>query len=584
MVNLTTIARSEYLNKYLYCTFVPTDRRSIMKRKTKKRILIWGGVLSLPIVMVVIMRLMSIVSPPVIADRTCTADTVVYHEGYRQLSNNFLRQNDSGLWEMYLEGSPFERGVAYGKLTEDLLYYQEKVFVDQIRELVPSDTYMGVLKHFIVFFNRNLTKDVPQEYLEEIYGVSLSCTDEYNFIGSPYQRQLNYHGAHDIGHALQDLMLVGCTSFAVWGSQSADSSLLVGRNFDFHMGDAFAKNKLISFYNPTEGYRFASVGWAGMVGVLSGMNETGLTVTINAAKSAIPLSSATPISILTRKILQYASTIDEAYAIARQYDTFVSEAILIASAHDGKAAIIEKSPKQIDIYYSDNERVVCSNHFQSKTFGNDKRNVENIATSDSKYRFDRMQELLNEHNPITPALAVGILRDRDGLGGKPVGYGNEMAINQMIAHHAVVFEPSKRLMYVSTDPWQSGKFIVYDLTKVFANPDFSRELREEREVAADAFLTTKAYADFLAFRQGTKELAKAIDGKTPLADSTLTTLISLNPNYYYAYERVGDYYLELGDTDKAAIFWRMAETREIPKLAIREAIRAKIVKYEHATK
>lgn len=126
-------------------------------------------------------------------------------------------------------------------------------------EIVPSDNYLKFLRFFIVLFNRNLGENVPEEFRDEIYGISLSCTHEYDFIGTPYERQLNYHSAHDLGHAMQDYMLVGCSSFATWGENSADSSLIIGRNFDFYMGDKFAHNKLVSFYQPEQGYKFASV-------------------------------------------------------------------------------------------------------------------------------------------------------------------------------------------------------------------------------------------------------------------------------------------------------------------------------------
>ena len=338
--------------------------------------------------------------PGIIMTKVSHADTtimvpaeVLYNDtlDLRYYDGNFLRHSESGLWELFVKGDAFQRGEAIGKLSSDLLHYQEKVFVDQIREIVPSDSYLKFLRFFIVLFNRHLGENVLEEYRNEIYGISLSCTHEYDFIGTPYERQLNYHSAHDLGHAMQDYMLVGCSSFATWGTQSADSSLLIGRNFDFYVGDAFAENKQVAFYTPDQGYKFASVGWPGMIGVLSGMNETGLTVTINAAKSAVPTGSATPISILTREILQYASTIDEAFAIAKKRKTFVSESILIGSAKDGKAAIIEKSPEKTVLFKGkESDRLISTNHYQSEEFSKDERNMENIRTSDSPYRFARL--------------------------------------------------------------------------------------------------------------------------------------------------------------------------------------------------
>lgn len=514
---------------------------------------------------------------PRIAEDSLMSVPVVERAGFRECEGNFFRKSESGLYEVFLKGGPYERGVAFGKLMPDLLYFQEKVFVEEIRHLIPSENYLKFLRFFIVLFNRNLGEYVPEEYRLEIYGVSRSCTHEYDFIGTPYERSLNYHAAHDIGHAMQDYMLVGCSSFGAWGGSTADSSLLIGRNFDFYAGDAFAEHKLVSFYVPRDGYRFAAVGWAGMTGVLSGMNETGLTVTINAAKSSVPLSAATPISILAREILQYASTIEEAYAIARKRKTFVAESLLIGSARDGEAAVIEKSPDQIALFRPEGEAVICTNHYQSDVFSRDKRNRENIATSDSPYRFRRMEELLAGNKPLDVRKAAAVLRDYKGLKNENIGLSNEKALNQFIAHHSVIFKPAQGLMWVSTAPWQLGKYVAYDLNKIFANPDFAGELYEpELTVPADSLLFRTEYRDLLHYRKEVKTIRQAIKEGRTVDEMTLSGFIRTNPAYYYVYELAGDYFLSRGDLQRAESCWKEALEREIPKLGERRAIEMKL--------
>lgn len=519
------------------------------------------------------------------ADTTALVPAGVIHNdtlNLRYYADNFMRHSESGLWELFVRGDALERGDAIGKLSADLLHHQEKVFVDQIREIIPSDSYLKFLRFFIVLFNRNLGENVPEEYREEIYGISLSCTHDYDFIGTPYERQLNYHAAHDLGHTMQDYMLVGCSSFATWGTQSADSSLLIGRNFDFYVGDAFAENKQVTFCAPSKGYKFASIGWTGMIGVLSGMNETGLTVTINAAKSAMPTSSATPISILTREILQYASTIDEAFAIAQKRKTFVSESILIGSAKDGRAAIIEKSPEKTVLFNGkEKDRIICTNHYQSEAFAKDERNMENIRTSDSPYRYARLEELISENQPMNPVKAASILRNRKGRQNADLGLANEMAINQFIAHHSVIFQPEKQLMWVSTSPWQCGKYVAYDLNLIFKKAIALRAeiYIPELTIPADEFMQEPEFEQLLTYKRLTPLLLKKIKAKEKVEDSLLKEYEASNPSFYYVYEVLGNYHEAIRQPQQAVGYWKKALTRPIPKLQEKERIQQKIQKH-----
>ena len=466
--------------------------------------------------------------------------------GLYTIGNNWFRRSESGLYELYVEGDPFERGVANGKLTRALVRRQEEAFTTQIQRLVPSDTYLGLLKYLVGWFNRDLEDHVIEEYKEEIFGVSQSASHAFDDIGEPYQRILNYHAAHDIGHALQNMSLVGCTSFATWNERSADSSLIVGRNFDFYVGDDFARDKIVAFYKPTQGHGFMMVTFGGMTGVVSGMNDQGLTVTINAAKSEIPSASATPVSLVAREILQYAGTIKEAYAIAEKRRMFVAESFLIGSAKERRAAVIEKSIDGIDLVESAFGQIISTNHFRGEKLGNTELNQEHMRTSASPYRYARVAELLARVEQNTVQQTAQILRNQKGLEDRDIGMGNEKVINQLVAHHAIIFQPEKRLAWISTAPWQLGKFVCYDLNKILnLVPETNAEVYEPgMTIEPDPFTETQDYRSYLKFHTFRFPFA-------PRGDIKPDSIIAWNPRSYHSYMLAGDYYLGKEDWTNA---------------------------------
>ena len=548
----------------------------------RKKILKWvlyvlGFILLLLIIGIIYVKQVSKIGAPVIKDMSSLKlQRIDEGNGFYTLKNNWFRKSKSGLFELYIEGDPFERGVINGKLTKELVVRQEEHFGEQIFKMVPSKFNRGFLKDLIGFFNRNLDKNVAEEYKDEIYGISFSASEKFQYLGTNYQRLLNYHAAHDIGHAIQNLALVGCTSFGTWDARSADSTMIIGRNFDFYVGDKFSEDKIVAFFNPTQGHKFMTVTWGGFIGAVSGMNDAGMSVTINAAKSDYPFASATPVSIVTREILQYAKNIKEAIAIAKSRKMFVSESFLVASAADNKAVIIEKTPTDLDVYDPHKDFIVCTNHFQSNALAKSKKNLEQIKESASPYRYERLMELLNANGKNTVQKTVNILRDRKGLHNEDIGDGNEKAINQLIAHHSIVFEPQKLLVWVSTSPWQLGQYVCYDLKKVFALQGLKQNIEisdSNLTIAPDSFLLTNEYRNFEKFRKYKQIIS---DGGQVNADS----IVASDPEFYNAYVVAADYLYKQKDYPKALRFYKTALTKVIATKPEEEHIRKQIKKIE----
>ena len=550
-----------------------------MNKVLKKILIALFALVILVCVLLVLLTWSLKISPPIVSKAETTTNLKLTKIGNTTyFGNSWLTQQQQGIWQLYVEGEGYEMGFANGILTKQLNQQQEAFFVKEINNKVPSKVYQWVLKVFVGWFNRNINDYIPLEYRKEIYGISQFASSKFDYIASPYQRLINYHAAHDIGHALQNMHLVACTAVGAWGEYATDSSMYVGRNFDFYVGDDFAKEKIIAFVNPTHGNSFMSVTWGGMIGVLSGMNDKGLTVTLNADKSEIPDNSGTPVSIIARDILQYASTIDDAFAIAKKYQSFVSESFMIASAIDKKIAVIEKTPNKTFIYYPTENRIVCANHYQSDSLKGTNSNLENIQDSTSSYRQQRVVQLLNAVPRHDQNTIASLLRNQNGMNGKPIGMGNPKAINQLIAHHSIIFNPYKKEVWVSTAPYQLGKYNYYNLDSIFANP-IAKPALDTKNIAPDNFLYSTDYKKFQAFKIESKRILAYIKGESnyfQMDPEKIEAFKNLNPNYFYTYEILGDYFNKNKNSGSAKSYYLQALQHDMPSETDRSNLKSKI--------
>jgi hypothetical protein len=132
-------------------------------------------------------------------------------------------------------------------------------------------------------------------------------------------------------------------------------------------------------------------------------------------------------------------------------------------------------------------------------------------------------------------------------------------MNQLLAHHSVVFEPGKLLVWVSTSPWQLGRFEAYDLKKVFA----LRGMKQDREISEsslsippDSFLLTSSFKKFEAFREIKERISACKEINTD-------SLIAINPEFYHGYVLAGNYLCKHKEYKKALAMFQLALTKEI---------------------
>ena len=447
-------------------------------------------------------------------------------------------------------GAPYDLGLAFGRLGRPFIREQETHLDALFRALVPGSFKRTFIRQASAFRLRALPEEIPADLLLEIAGLA----DGYEPVPpasgwNAWRRMLDLHALHDLSQRYVDApaLAAACTGFLAKTPQG----VFLARNFDFEGGDVFDRLKLVSVMVPEGRIPYLSVGFPGMLGVVSGFNREGIGVALQAIAGGETAGSGTPMTLVLADVLGNEGTFDGAVERLRRARVFVSDLVLLGDAKTGRIAVVEKSPSAFAVRESSGAFLGATNEAEDSAVKEHGRALPKGSTSAK--RRARLDALLAERGAsLDVASAVVILRDRRGASGEDLGPGNRNAIDASIAAHSVVLDLTRGRAWVAAFPHTLGPYVPVDLAAVAAAPNGPPAF--DSPVPADPWLS----GGFDRYRRARGALAEARElerargeGWLERAANAASRAHELSPAFAEATAKLGELELRRGNRERA---------------------------------
>ncbi len=453
----------------------------------------------------------------------------------------WIPRQEAGIHQLIVFGSPFEIGYRAGQHTSELLRMEESELVKRLHQIVPEEVFLRGLILFAMQWFDGVEKFFEPWMIEEMYGISLSSPKDFDNLVDSFTRQVAYHGIHEIGQMMVDQSGddMGCTVVAL----PFRNSWVLGRNFDFEGGRIFDKEKILKWVFPESKNAYVSVIWAGMVGAVTGVNEKGIYISLNAAGSRDFRRFGTPSTLVLAKALREANTASDALKIIESAQIFITDIFVLSDSKSGELYRIEKSPQHTEIIQL-KEKSIVTNHLISDYWKNDPINIYRRLELTSGFREQRGMQLLgrlhlssDQKGRDLEISALAILRDKSSIDDKILDLGNRRSIDALIAAHTVVYNASEARFYVGKGPAVAGALIGYDLNASFKNkmPIRIDDLPEDPFVTPEVFSGVRTSAQMSSEAEFLVKHHRCVEAR-----KKLETISKPNDEHSHYYSALGD--------------------------------------------
>jgi isopenicillin-N N-acyltransferase like protein len=286
-----------------------------------------------------------------------------------------------------VKGTPEEMGFQQGKLLRNEIYVLT-------RRYIPS--FLGKdyerAKRDAVKFWPYIAKHHQRELKALAAGAKLPLADIL------------------VGHTFADQYRAwACSCVTATGkARKTAKKPIFGRNLDFIDMGFLHRFSVVTIYEPRDGQRVVSVGFPGMIGVISGMNESGLSAAVMVVHSDTGCQPGKPFGLLFREILENKTKVEELGKVLSQADITVTNNLMVCDAR-GKARVFELYP---GVKGSADPRKACAvpripnrmgllystNHFNAEARRESRLSFVYLS---SKQRYNTLKKVVSEGKDIT---------------------------------------------------------------------------------------------------------------------------------------------------------------------------------------
>jgi isopenicillin-N N-acyltransferase like protein len=311
-----------------------------------------------------------------------TQATVFYREGLGSLRDH------EGQLLLHTKGTSYERGYQHGVLLKDLIARNvtEFIYSKAINSHPKVLSFKTHIPHILSF--------IPTSVVEELRGLSEGSEQSF-----------------------EDLLILNlfpemfhCNGLTVQGDATSSGQLYHVRALDYQIGKNLQLTAVTMLVEPTEGYSYMSVSYAGFIGCITGMNDHKIALG-EIGGQGYGVWNGMPMAFLMKHVLEHASSLEEAKKLFSSLPRTCEYYYLVSDGNQEKSIGIYATSHQIHFIESGSSYALLAPYANPQN-PDEKHCLTSCKSLDSPYQtalYNQEEDLIAiiHHQPENALILTG---------------------------------------------------------------------------------------------------------------------------------------------------------------------------------